>query len=67
MDNNDKIIRLAVVGVIGLVAGKKIVNGTWTVIGKTAIGINNLVEKRRFNKKIKKGLKDGSMVKVDGQ
>ena len=62
MEDN-KIIKLAAIGFIGLVVAPAVVGATLSLITLAAKGIDNLAYKR----KIKKGLKDGSIIEIDGQ
>lgn len=62
MEDN-KIIKIAAAGFIGLVIVPTVVGGTIKLIGYAANGINNLAIKR----KIKKGLKDGSIIEINGE
>ena len=62
MDDN-KIVKLAAYGFVGLVVAPIVINGGISVINLTSTGINTLL----YNRKIKKGLKDGSIVEVNGQ
>ena len=60
---NDKIVKIAAYGFVGLVVAPIVINGGISVINLTSTGINTLL----YNRKIKKGLKDGSIVEVNGQ
>lgn len=62
MDDN-KIVKIAAYGFVGLVVAPIVINGVISVINLTSTGINTLL----YNRKIKKGLKDGSIVEVNGQ
>lgn len=62
MDDN-KIVKIAAYGFVGLVVAPIVINGFTSVINLTSTGINTLL----YNRKIKKGLKDGSIVEVNGQ
>lgn len=65
---NDKtIIKVAAIGFIGLVIVPYVIGVGINVIGNSVVGISNLVQKAKYNKKIKDGLKDGSIVEIDGQ
>ena len=66
MEDN-KILKIAAAGFIGVVLVPIAVGATIKLVGAAAVGVNVLVEKMKFNKKIKEGLKDGSIVEVDGQ
>lgn len=59
----EDIIDAAIV-LIGSVVVVKITIGLVTT---ASMGISNLANKVIFNRKIKKGLKDGSIVKIDGK
>ena len=62
MEDN-KIIKLAAIGFIGLFVIPMSIRGITKTIVYAANGINNLAYKR----KIKKGKKDGSIIEIDGQ
>lgn len=62
MEDN-KIIKLAAIGFIGLFVIPMSIRSITKTIVYAANGINNLVYKR----KIKKDKKDGSMIEIDGQ
>lgn len=64
---NNKIIELAAIGFIGVVLVPIVVNTTLNVIGYTSLGVRNLIQNVKYKKKIKDGLKDGSIVEIDGQ
>lgn len=60
---DDKIIKVAAIGFIGLVVVPAVVGVGCNLICLAAKGISNLA----YKKKIKKGLKDGSIVKIGDQ
>lgn len=60
---NDKIIKIAAVGFVGLVVVPTVIGAGISLVSLTINGINKL----RFNRKIKKGLEDGSIVEIDGK
>ena len=62
MEDN-KIIKVAAIGFIGLVIVPTVVGFGINLIGHAANGISHLAYKR----KIKKGLKNGSVIEIDGQ
>jgi hypothetical protein len=62
MENN-KIIKVAAIGFIGLVMAPAAINIGLNLIGHAANGVAKVIHKHR----IKKGLKDGSIVEIDGQ
>lgn len=66
MDEN-KIIKVAAAGFIGLILVPAVIKGALVGFAYTAEAIDKLQAKVRFNRKIKKGLKDGSVVEIDGQ
>ena len=61
------IIKVAAIGFIGLVLVPVAVSAGIKLVAWSATGIANVVEKVKFNKKIKEGLKDGSIVEIDGK
>ena len=62
MDDN-KIIKIAAYGFVGLVVAPIIFNGVIAGLSLIGEGINSI----SYNRKIKKGLKDGSIVEINGQ
>ena len=62
MDDN-KIVKIAAYGFVGLVVVPIIINGGIEVINLGIAGINKI----SYNRKIKKGLEDGSIVEIDGK
>lgn len=62
MDDN-KIVKIAAYGFVGLVVAPIIINGGIAVINLGIAGINKIA----YNRKIKKGLEDGSIVEIDGK
>lgn len=66
MDEN-KIVKIAAAGFIGLVLIPTVIGVGMKGIAYAAVAIDNLQAKIRFNRKIKKGLKDGSIIEIDGQ
>lgn len=62
MDDN-KIVRIAAYGFIGVVVAPVVIGVAFQGIGLVANGINKIA----YNMKIKKGLKDGSIVECDGE
>ena len=65
--NENKIIKVAAVGFIGLVVAPVVINAGIKLSVYSATCISNLVEKIKHDKKIREGLKDGSIVEIDGQ
>ena len=66
MEDN-KIINLAAAGVVALVVAPIVIGVAVSVIGYAAVGVGNVINKVKFNKQIKKGLKDGSIIENDGE
>lgn len=62
MEDN-KIIKVAAIGFIGLIVVPTVVGIGISLIGHAANGISHLAYKR----KIKKGLEDGSVIEINGQ
>ena len=60
---NDKIVKLAATIIVGSV----LVPIVWNVGVLTVGGIAKIVTKANFNRKMKKGIKEGSIVEIDGQ
>ena len=61
---NDKLVtKIAAYGFVGLVVAPVVVGAGLRLIGTAANGVSKLAWKR----KIKKGLKEGSIVEIDGQ
>ena len=61
--NDNKIVKIAAYGFVGLVVAPIIINGGIAVINLGIAGINKI----SYNRKIKKGLEDGSIVEIDGK
>ena len=59
---NDKIVKLAATIIVGSV----LVPIVWNV-GVFAVGIAKIVTKANFNREMKKGIKEGSIVEIDGK
>ncbi len=64
---NEKIVTIAAITIIGVILVPIVINAGMTLIGMTCAGISNGINRVKFNKKIKEGLKDGSIVELDGQ
>lgn len=58
-----KLVKIAVVGFVGLVVVPTLISGGLKLIAIGANGIEQIIHLR----KIKKGLKDGSIIEVDGK
>ena len=56
------IIKVAAIGFVGLVVVPAVIGAGVNLVVLTANGISNLLHKH----KIKKGLKDGSIIEIDG-
>lgn len=63
---DSKIIKVAAVLFIGFVVAPIVINATINLVEMTVVGIGNKINTVKFHKKIKKGLKEGSIVCVDG-
>lgn len=59
----NKLVKIAAAGFVGLVVVPTLIGGGLKLIAIGASGIEYLINLR----KIKKGLKDGSVIKVDGK
>ena len=64
---DEKIITLVAVTIIGVILVPIVIGTIGNLIGVIYTGVGNAIIKSRFNKEIKKGLKDGSIVEIDGQ
>ena len=64
---NDKLVRTAAIVIIGVIAVPIMVNASITLGTAVYAGVYNTIAKIKFNNKIKKGLKDGSIVEIDGK
>jgi hypothetical protein len=60
---NEKILAVIGLGLIGVI----LINVSIGLIRTGCIGVRNLSETIKFNKEIKKGLKDGSIIEIDGK
>ena len=65
--NDRHIIKIAAIGFVALVVAPKVVNVGCYLVQRAATGIYNVVEKVTHDRRIKKGLKDGSIVEIDGE
>lgn len=65
--NENKIIKIAAAGFIGLVVAPAVINAGINLTVHSANAITNLIQKQKYKKRIKQGLKDGSIVEIDGQ
>ena len=63
----DKIIKIAAAGFIGLVVAPIVLDVAVGTISLAVRGISKITNDIKFNRKIKKGLKDGSIVEIDGK
>lgn len=63
----NKIVKVAAACFMGFVVVPAVVTLGVNIVGKTAVGITNAVNKAKYNHQLKKGLKDGSIVEIDGQ
>jgi len=61
------IVDLAVMGFVVLVVVPAVVGIAFSAIGHVAVGVGNVINEVKFNKKIKQGLKDGSIIEIDGK
>lgn len=66
MEDN-KIVKIAAVGFLALVVAPVVIGGSINVMGAAANKIINVNNKMKYNRKIKKGLKDGSIVEINGE
>ena len=62
MDDN-KIVKIAAYGFVALVVAPIVISGGIAVINLGIAGINKIA----YDRKIKKGLEDGSIVEIDGR
>ena len=63
--NGDKIVKIAAIGFVGLVVVPTVIGIGANLLTGGVIAIEKLVNKAKWNKMIKKGLKEGSIVKGD--
>lgn len=64
---DDKIVKVAAAGFVGLVVVPIVWNTTASLVGFAAAGVGNFINKKKYDREIKKGLKDGSIVEIDGE
>jgi hypothetical protein len=64
---DDELVKLAAVVVIGVVVVPILLGYTLNLVDCVYCGVTNKINKMKFNKKMKKGLEDGSIIEVDGQ
>lgn len=60
---NDKVIKVAAWIIIGSIVVPVIIGGATALISATVNGVN----KARFKKKMKDGIKEGKIVEIDGK
>lgn len=65
--NENKVVKVAAITVIGLVLVPFVVNTSISIVGTVAAHVEYLGNRHAYNKRIKKGLKDGSIILIDGQ
>ena len=65
--NENKVVKVAAITVIGLVLVPFVVNTSISIVGAVAAHVEYLGNRHAYNKRIKKGLKDGSIILIDGQ
>ena len=65
--DDDKFIKTAAGIVVILVVAPIVINGAMVLVGTTAAVVSNGINKVKYNRKIKKGLKDGSIIEIDGE
>ena len=63
----DKIVKVAAIGFVGLVVAPIVIGGVINLAGAIYVTTANTVNRAKYNKKIKKGIKEGTIVKIDGQ
>ena len=66
MEDN-KIVKIAAAGFVGLVMVPIVWNATTSLVGSAAAGVGNFINKKKYNREIKKGLEDGSIVEFEGE
>lgn len=65
MEDRD-IIRTAAIGFIAITLGPVIIGGAIAVVSSVGVGVVNGVNQARYKHKIKKGLKNGSIIESNG-
>ena len=63
--NDNKIVKIAAVGFLGLVVFPKVWDTTISLAELAGAGARNFVNKKKYNRELKKGLKDGSIMEID--
>jgi len=66
MKDND-IVKVGALAVIGVILVPIVVDTSISIIGTVAAHVEYLGNRHAYNKRIKKGLKDGSIILIDGQ
>jgi hypothetical protein len=64
--NDDKLIRTAASIFISMIVGPMIIRGACVLIEIPIVVGGNLIRRIKYNNEIKKGLKEGSIVCIDG-
>lgn len=65
--SDNKIIKIATSVLIGLVVVPRVIGVTVNTVGLLVVGVSNINNNIKYKKKIKNGLKDGSIVEIDGK
>lgn len=63
MESKD-IIKVAVYVFIGLTLAPVVVRGACIIVGMTVGGVSVGIKKVKFNKKMKRGIKEGRIIKI---
>ena len=66
MEDN-KVVKVAAYVIIGTIVAPIVINAAVLVANGIYCGIGNGINKIKFNRKIKKGLEDGSIIELDGE
>lgn len=63
---DEELLTVAVSVIVGIILIPKIINGGIMLGSLAYCGVGNSINKVKFNKRMKRGLKDGSIIEVDG-
>lgn len=64
---NDELLTVAVITLVGVILVPRVINTGIILINGVACRVGKAINKAKFNKQIKQGLKDGSIVEIDGE
>lgn len=64
---DDKLVDTMIIAVGVVILAPIVIGAVTNVVCYTYVGAANIINRVKFNRKIKKGLKDGSIIEIDGK